>query len=249
MIKPKILVTYLLRTPLTVEPFLSTYHAHAAGIDHDFLIIDKGGITAAPKGYECLRVNDRGYDFCAFGKVLPLSHQYDYIVKLNSTSLILADHWLLKLYSAMQTNQAGIAGATGNWATGRSMSRARWRNLVYPPFPNPHIRGTGFIIAAEVFRKIWHGGLWHSLDQFRYLMEHGRDNISKRIEALGLKLLVVDKTGGVWEPSDWEQSNTFRSGQQENLLIADKQTIIYEEASSEERVQLCQTTWKNLYQA
>jgi hypothetical protein len=246
--KPKILVTYLLRTPLTVEPFLKTYHSHAAGMNHDFLIIDKGGITAAPKGYERLRVNDRGYDFCAFGKVRPLSHKYDFIVKLNSTSLILADQWLLKLYSAMQTDRAGIAGATGAWATGRSMSSARWRNIVYPPFPNPHIRGTGFIIASEVFRKIWPGGLWHTLDKFRYLMEHGRDNISKRIEALGLKLLVVDKHGAVWEKADWEKSHTFRSGEQENLLIADNQTLIYQAGSPTERVWMSETCWKNKYQ-
>ena len=233
-----------------VGPFLESYNAHAAGIEHDFLIIDKGQKTEAPAGYNVLKVNDFGYDFCAFGKLRGISNNYDYLVKLNSTSLILADNWLANLYAAIRTDKAGIAGATGAWASGRSMSHAKWREIVYPPFPNPHIRGTGFIIASDVFRKVWHRGLWHLSKpvKIRYLLEHGRDGLSVRIEKLGLKLLVVDKAGRIYEKQDWEASQTFRTGTQENLMIADNQTLIYERASTLERVWLSDTCWRNKYQ-
>jgi hypothetical protein len=150
----------------------------------------------------------------------------------------------------MQTPQAGIAGTTGSWATARSMDGAAWRKLIYPSFPNPHIRTAGFIIASDVLRRIWPGGLWYTVEllgyqKFRYLPEHGRGNISQRIESLGLKLLVVDRDGRVWEKADWEKSNTFRSGRQEGLLIADKQTLEYDRASPEQRIWMSDTTWKN----
>ena len=246
---PNILVTYLLWTPATVEPFLTSYHDHPAGIKHDFLIIDKGGKCEVPKGYNHVRISDYGFDFSAFGAMLPRSHDYDYLVKLNSTSLILADNWLLKLYEAIRTPDAGIAGSTGSWASARSMSPAPWRKLLYPPFPNPHLRATGFIIASDVFRKVWPRNPIYTIGKFRYIAEHGHGNLSRRIESLGLKLLVVDKNGHVWQKQDWDKSKTFRSDNQDGLLIADKQTIIYQEADQQAKHWMSVTTWQNSRQS
>jgi hypothetical protein len=71
----------------------------------------------------------------------------------------------------------------------------------------------------------------------RRKIKTGDDDFLRR---RGLKLRVVDKPGGVWE-----KAHTFRSGEQENLLIADNQTLIYQAASPTERVRMSDTTWKN----
>jgi hypothetical protein len=243
--KPKILVAYLLWTPNAVDSFLESYRHYPAGIQHDLLILDKGGNTIAPEGYNTMKISDHGRDIYAYSKLIPISNKYDYIVFFASSSVIKADDWLLKLYSAICLDKAGIVGATGGPGTSRSMNdKSWWRKIIYPPYPNYHIRTTGFMLGTNIMRKIWPYYFNHLHFALNYMSEHGRNNITNRVEALGLKALVVDKHGKTYEKQHWVNSNTFRIGGQTNLLFADKQTAIYENASELERAILCEKTWR-----
>ena len=59
----------------------------------------------------------------------------------------------------------------------------------------------------------------------------------------GLKVLVVGRDGRGFSPKFWPGSETFRQGNQENLLVADNQTRAFTETVWAEKAVICQRTW------
>jgi hypothetical protein len=59
--------------------------------------------------------------------------------------------------------------------------------------------------------------------------------MSRRIMENGGKVAIVDRNGRIIEPSKWPQSGVFRSGNQEQLLIADNRTMDYQRVSLRRR--------------
>lgn len=60
-------------------------------------------------------------------------------------------------------------------------------------FPNYHIRTNGFIIACDTMLKIHRGSLLTKMGAYR--LESGKNSITKQIERMGLKSVVVGKDG------------------------------------------------------
>jgi len=60
---------------------------------------------------------------------------------------------------------------------------------------------------------------------------------------LGLDVLVVGSDGRGYAKEDWAISRTYRSGQQENLLVADTQTDRYKESSLQMKRYLAHAAW------
>jgi len=59
----------------------------------------------------------------------------------------------------------------------------------------------------------------------------------------GLNVLVVGKDGVGYEKEDWTRSNTFRIGEQKNLLVADNQTRLFKTADAETKRRLAACAW------
>ena len=77
------------------------------------------------------------------------------------------------------------------------------------------------------------------------MLESGKYGITKQIEKMGLRPMVVGKDGKGYEKSEWDISNTFWRGAQENLLISDNQTRKYDKEGSD-RKQKCEFfAWGN----
>jgi hypothetical protein len=76
-----------------------------------------------------------------------------------------------------------------------------------------------------------------------YLLESGRQSITRRIQERGLRATVVGCDGQIYDVEAWPDSHTFRSGDQENLLVADNQTQDYQMASSRRRRRLARDSW------
>ena len=76
-----------------------------------------------------------------------------------------------------------------------------------------------------------------------YQFENGRRSLTGFYMAKGLKVLVVDKYGKIFQPSEWKKSSTFWIDNQENLLVSDNQTRIYETATAEEKKQMGWLAW------
>lgn len=190
---------------------------------------------------------------------------YKYFCFLNSYSRILDHEWLLKMYSLISRQDVGLVGATGSWESlytnfingfnviedevflRRMVKRCKQNFKMmkkkhrFDPFPNYHIRTNGFMISREVMRKIHIGFIFRKTDAYKF--ENGKNGLTKQILNMGLKALVIGRDGKGYEKEEWYKAETFRQGNQSDLLIADNQTTIYSIADSETKRILSQRTW------
>jgi hypothetical protein len=254
------------------QAFVESYRRHAAGIDHDLVVIYKGfpapnddwrrqldGLT-----YDEIHLPDRGFDV---GSYVAASRQLStrYICFLNSFSEVLAPGWLAILFDHAGRPGVGAVGATGSWesfltnyevesppATCGSLFRrwarrarrawtlSRYRTM-YPPAPNPHLRSNAFMIERTRWLSLHVGPLRSKEDLWRF--ESGRASMTQQLLAEGLDVLVVGRDGIAYTKDKWSESSTFRSGNQENLLVADNRTREYDQADGALRQRLAQFAW------
>ena len=76
-----------------------------------------------------------------------------------------------------------------------------------------------------------------------YELESGSDGITRQIEAQGLRAVVVGRDGRGYDRDGWRDSQTFRSGEQDNLLVEDNRTRQYNEAKGRWRRKLTRLAW------
>ena len=126
---PDLALVHLVRKANGPEPFrefLESYRAVEAGADHDLVLLLKGFASdreadeaaALAEGIEAQRlyVGDEGFDVGAyFTAVDRLEHAR--LCFVNSFTTVRAPGWLALLETALRLPDAGIAGATGSWAS------------------------------------------------------------------------------------------------------------------------------------
>jgi len=201
-----------------------------------------------------LFVADRGFDMTAY--FAAASHiGSPYLCFMNSNSEILADGWLAALREHGTKSGVGAVAATGSWESfyttylrglrsvrsrfmldglARRLKR-RWRlerlRRDFQSVPNPHLRTNGFFIKRDVMLRLNRGQLRSKMDAWRF--ESGRRGMTPQILSMDFDVLVVGRDGRAYERERWRDSQTFRSGGQRNLLIADNRTRQYAEAEAE----------------
>jgi len=111
----------------------------------------------------------------------------------------------------------------------------------FAPFPVHHVRTSSFMIDGAVLRGVRLRPIADKNDTYR--LESGHDSITAQVERLGLSAVVVGRDGVACRPQEWPESRTFWQGDQENLLIADKQTAYYARGSRVEREVLARYAW------
>jgi hypothetical protein len=261
-------VVHLLWAPLGPEPlreFLRSYHSHAAGVEHELVV----AFNARPResedpsrqtllteleatSHRLIELEQPMLDLAAYGEVARrLEHER--LCFLNSYSVIQADEWLGLLSRALDEPGVGLAGATGSWESQGEWARGRpifWpQQLIslrgarrdYPRFPNPHIRTTAFMATRAAVLEM---GLEGARDKHSaYLLESGHRSITRELQRRGLRPVVVGRDGRVYEVDDWPRSRTYRSGRQDNLLVADNRTRDWEQAAPRLRRRLTRDAW------
>lgn len=261
-----------------LKSFLESYRLFHSGYDHDLIIIfngtslvsqevvnefvgllDRYGVRYSALYYE------RGQDVWVY-KQAARSMQYDYLLFLNTYSILLADNWL-KFYVDSYSNDVGLIGATASMSSYKvAVTRDIFRNFRSPVglkvkfqqlkyliklhllygtkfsgFPNPHIRTTGFFIRTDLFNSL---KMKPVKDKHgAYFFENGNSSMTRQVKAKGLKCCIVDKHGKLWQENDWHKSATFWAANQENLLISDNQTRKYQSASEMVKKQLVYDAW------
>jgi hypothetical protein len=115
------------------------------------------------------------------------------------------------------------------------------RSWGFQAFPAPHIRTSAFMIDADVLRLLRVPALKRKADALR--LENGRDSITAQVARLGLRALVVGRDGRGYSEDEWPESETFWQGEQQNLLIADKQTDDYALGDAAAREALSRYAW------
>lgn len=109
------------------------------------------------------------------------------------------------------------------------------------PFPNPHIRTNAFIIERGVFLEMVPGSIKTKNDS--YLFESGPEGLTQQILGRGQKAVVVGRDGQSYDVDQWKNSDTFRNGSQNNLLVKDNQTRDFEHMNTNARRALTEMTW------
>lgn len=186
---------------------------------------------------------------------------------LNSYSVILGANWLRKMTAHVQTVKMPLVGATGSWESYevylrewhrsrplprwwtphglRTQLRRWWDELLarrhFPPFPNPHLRTNAFLVERAFLRSLRPGKIRTKMQALRF--EGGRHSLTVHAVRAGFHPCLVDREGRAWQWQDWAVSRIFRSGNQENLLVADNRTRDYEHGSPAERRTLARYAW------
>lgn len=189
----------------------------------------------------------------------------EYVCFLNSYSVLLDEEWLQKLYGKIVEPGVGIVGATASYQslyssvklsmhsidghyTPRRIAGEAWRRLIlsryksyFHPFPNPHLRTNAFVMKRELMLTVKRGRLRTKMDTIRF--ESGKQGLTRQIEAMGLKPLVIGRNGQAYEKERWFESETYKSGTQSNLLVSDNRTEQFREADAEERRLMITNAW------
>lgn len=108
-------------------------------------------------------------------------------------------------------------------------------------FPNPHVRTNAFVMRRDLMLQIQVGALLTKWDAL--VFESGRHSLTRQVAALGLQQLLVGRDGQAYPPQRWEQSHTFRSGDQVNLLVGDNRTQGWAALRSPAREQQAADAW------
>ena len=110
-------------------------------------------------------------------------------------------------------------------------------------FPNPHIRTNSFMMERIRFLSLDFPSFKKKSEAYRF--ESGRRSLTRQIIRQGLRPVVVDRNGRVYDIAEWKSSATFWINDQENLLIADNRTRDYAEGDEELREYLEDAAWVN----
>ena len=115
--------------------------------------------------------------------------------------------------------------------------------LPYAPYPNPHIRTNAFMVERARFLTLRIPSFNTKFDVYRF--ESGLDSLTSQIIAQGLRPVVVDRNGDVYELADWKASSTYWIDKQENLIAADNRTRDYSAGTPLDRARLRAHAWED----
>jgi hypothetical protein len=234
---PALAVVYLNRAVTESEKqgrerFIKAYSRFYPRMRHQLYVVNKGfAAEQLPEEYALFQdlkphyidIDDNGFDLEAYRKA---AHRIEepVVYFMNTHSEPLHSGWLDKVYDAFTSNcQVGLVGCTANWET-------HYPYLPnFPDYPNFHVRTNGFMLAKQDYLDAMaNRTLENKFDAYQF--EAGILSLTRHILASGRQVLVVGNKGVVPPHQLW-RAGLFRSGRQANLLLADNQTRIYQQAS------------------
>ncbi len=133
------------------------------------------------------------------------------------------------------------SGVDSLWVKLSVLSRMPEQILAFRPFPAYHIRTNAFMVSHATLAGLHLHPVRGKFDA--YLLENGRRSITRQVQDLGLRTLVVDRAGDTYDHDDWHRSNTLWQGIQEGLLVADNQTRSYIAGDASRRRLLSSFAW------
>jgi hypothetical protein len=206
---------------LVVRRFAESYAVHTAGYAHDFYICSSGGAlsSASKEAFESVKYNSfvytgGGWDIGAYQYCAKFLLNYDLVVCFNSQAHISSHNWLRYFVEAFETYGVGVYGTSSSFEVA------------------PHIRTSCIAFSPRLI------GQYPLKVRCRYdacVFEHSPKNFSLWALNKGLFVGVVSGSGITPLLGSRDGSNIFRRGSQEDLLIKDRHTIIYDKAGPSER--------------
>ena len=216
-----------------IARFAESYMKHPAHCDHHVYVIYKqfankddliwAKATLAP--LKPTAIEDYiDFNSYAGGTFLEASRHVEepLICFLGSTSEIMHDSWLAKLYDALKGPNVGVVCCTGSCG----FITEFFPDLKYP---NYHVRNLSFMINKELYQELagavdWTAKPGHKLADLGF--EHGPNSMTAQILKMGKGVLVVE-VDRVRAPEEWGDT-TYR-GNLHNVLIHDRGARDYQD--------------------
>ncbi|MDC3335997.1 hypothetical protein OAV71_05765 [Opitutales bacterium] len=192
---------------------------------------------------EILCLPDDGYDLGAYFRASNYLPE-DTTLFLNSHSRFRKKSSLQKIYnySSFLSNDY-LIGCSGSLST-LSKRKFNYKTILFSPLitywnrkavksfpemPNPHIRTTGFVCNSKKYSNFISTVGFPKSKEDCHFLESGNNSLTNYFQN---KCLVSEH--GIFQINQ-KIVGGFRNGNQENLLISDNQTDIYDQASSLKR--------------
>jgi hypothetical protein len=251
-VTPPLCLVYLSWTPYGLDAarrFVDSYRAHPAGVDHRLLAVFAGPEEDRTPFHEAFAAveHDRldlglGMDLAHYRTAVDRTDAASYCF-VNTVSEVLADGWLGVMAAALAEDGVGMVGATGSYETPNAVRPGPMRRMRpgFENFPNPHLRTNGFAMERGLIEEL----AW-PLEMTReetVALEGGSRSLTRQVRSRGLRTLVVGRDGA-YPPERWRQSDTFRHGDQRNLLLGDNRTRHYAEGGAVSRFGLAWLAWQ-----
>ena len=250
----EVAVVHLVWAPLGVERlrrFVASYKANPAGQPHRLIIIFNGFAPDAALDrwrdalsdveHDELLLASPVLDLAAYREAIEAGAAENYCF-LNSYSEPLVGDWLRLLIGHLNDPTIAAVGASGSYesiyTTSHPLSRIRKRG--FPKFPNPHLRTNAFAARREQLTRVQWPTLNSKMDARK--LESGPRSLTRQLQTAG-RVIVAGRDGCAYDVDRWEQSSTFRSHDQVNLLVSDNRTREYLAASEERREDLERRAW------
>mgnify|MGYP001157444491 FL=1 len=262
----KIIVCYLFTkfdNENTLSNFIKNYKKFKSGLDHKLLIcfklLDEKKINFLSKHllgikHNLFIDNSTNNDF-DLGSYKRISKKYlsNTIFFLNSHSYPICDYWLSKIAQYQQLNTI-IGTSASNESLLSSLKLKKFYKVfsfIYKkfylkkkffPFPNPHLRTTGFMIkGSDFYTYIKDKQIFSKLDAWE--IESGKKSLTNYFRNKDYNILLVNSDGACFNEKDWLYSETYNYLNQTKCIISDKHSRKYSNLDDDQKKIYQFQTW------
>ena len=250
-INKKLIVAYLCSRYVSInslDNFITNYRKFDAEYDHRLIICFKNLTSEEIKvrkkkllNIECDYFIDyeKKNDF-EWGTLKRLCREYDNdIFWLHDHSYPTVKGWLRKVAEIF--DEKTIVGCSSSFSSHYSNAFYRKKEdtyiqtvlkiihyfFLFPKFPNPHLRTTGFLINASEFLKfIKDKKIDYKIDSFK--IESGYNSLTNFFLKKNFKIKIVNKERNNFDLEKSKMSETFAFKEKNLNLISDNQTREFE---------------------
>jgi len=228
--------------------FLTSFFTYDPGPEIPLIFVQKGyenGETDTALGelmpsqrrrIHLLNVTDDGMDLEAYAKTCRAVTDYSHLLFFNSNCILLCENWYDLYRNALDASKGnGLVGATASWEAIEYLG---------VHFPNPHIRTNAFLVDRETYLEVYGPAVRRDKDSC-YQFESGPQSLTAHFLQSGRPVHVIGRDGMRYPPEDWAGSRTFRSGNQENLVVSDNQTRRFQRMGTRRRRRFAHDVWGN----
>lgn len=244
--------------------FLESYDRFRPKIAHRLVIVTKGweqesgllDLHTIAQSYaaDIEALPDDGFDWGSYMRIAPRLTE-KWICFFYGNSRVQSPLWLDTMFLGTQIEKVGAVGASGSCGTLSPHLFQNWIDWAllpyrfvtmaprFPPFPNPHLRSNAFLTRRDLFIDYV---ARHKIPRRKidaHVMECGRAGYCRYLSSRGYDFVVAGQDGKFYSPDSWVESNTFCTGDQSNLLVADNRSEQYRLAGPATRNFLERAIW------
>lgn len=207
--------------PKIINRFVQSYASFESGARHDLYICSSGAKLSRNSktildklDYRELTYIGEGWDIGAYQYCAQKLLNYDLVMFMNTQAFPVCDNWLGFFRDAYCAEGVGVYGASSSFEVA------------------PHLRTAAFAATPSLLLKY---PLTVSSREEACIFEHSIRNFTLWALHSGINVKVVLKKGIFALPNSRDISGVFRNGLQDELLIHDRHTLIFNESNDSEK--------------